>query len=144
MKKINKIGVIGHVDHGKTTLSSVVHGLSVDNNEVVIVGLGVPEKYKNFGRTTLLINGKEYIEKLLANNTSGVKRGRIDEILEQGNAIYLTNIHGGYGNGRSRKLPKNTNIEEEFEKIQFKKSKLSRWERDEVVRLFLKKYEEVK
>jgi hypothetical protein len=40
------------------------------------------------------------------------------------------------GNNYSRSLPSNIDIVKEFELIQQKKSILSRWERDQVVRIF--------
>jgi hypothetical protein len=48
-----------------------------------------------------------------------------------------------YGGGFGRKLRDGINIVQEFELIQQKKSKLSKWERDQVVRQFNNAYKQV-
>jgi hypothetical protein len=54
---------------------------------------------------------------------------------------YLANID--FEKKYTRKLPDNINIVEEFCLIQLKKSKLSRWEREEIIRIFEKKFEKI-
>lgn len=50
----------------------------------------------------------------------------------------------GYGmSNKVRILPRSTNIIEEFKLIQNKESKLSKWERDEVVRIFKRNFKKV-
>ena len=49
-----------------------------------------------------------------------------------------------YGDSYERKLSNDINIIKEFELIQNKCSKLSKWERDEVVRIFKSKFKEIK
>ncbi len=52
--------------------------------------------------------------------------------------------YDGYNNNRAeRKLPSGINIEHEFELIQQKQSKLSRWERNLVESIFNKKYKKL-
>lgn len=43
----------------------------------------------------------------------------------------------------TRELPSGINLIDEYGKIQRKESKLSRWERDKIVRMFEKKYKSV-
>lgn len=50
----------------------------------------------------------------------------------------------GHGSGYERKLPQGTDIVQEFNLIQQKKSRLSRWERDTVVRIFHQNFRPVK
>lgn len=33
-----KVGIIGHVDHGKTTLTQAIKSVRLANNEIIIVG----------------------------------------------------------------------------------------------------------
>lgn len=53
---------------------------------------------------------------------------------------YMNDLYG-YGESRyERKLPEGTDIVKEYGLIQNKQSKLSKWERDMVVRIFEKNY----
>jgi len=57
--------------------------------------------------------------------------------------IYLPYMNDLYGYGESRyerKLPEGTDIIKEYGLIKNKQSKLSKWERDMVVRIFEKNY----
>jgi uncharacterized protein YacL (UPF0231 family) len=146
MKK--SIGTIGHVDHGKTTLTAALVKTMMKDNKVAIVDL--PES--GVGDAVKRILVEQGIENTVIVNTpeefftiAGEKYINND-LLHTGTQMYSRHIESlaMYGvNDYVRKLDSNTNIIKEFELIKQKKSKLSRWERDEVVRLFNKAFRKI-
>jgi len=68
---------------------------------------------------------------------------KLGGIMAMASMIYMPYMNDLYGYGKSRyerKLPDGTDIVKEYGLIQNKQSKLSKWERDMVVRIFEKNY----
>jgi len=84
------------------------------------------------GHGTFLVNGKRYAPKAHESRPRG-RRGFF------GMAV-VPMLYALGSNKHERKLPKGTDIIKEFALIQTKQSSLSKWERDEVVRIFEHNY----
>jgi len=80
----------------------------------------------------LIINSVEY--KRIQQKTPKASKGLSTIMMMTAMFSPVIDMYGG-GN-YSRSLPSNIDIVKEFELIQQKKSNLSRWERDQVVRIF--------
>ena len=108
--KQNKIGIIGHVDHGKTTLTAAMMDAGVeveDVNDII---------QHETGRGIIIASSNEH-------PASYVRT----PLLMRDDSMYSK---------RQRFLPEGTDIIKEYELIQRKASTLSRWERDQVVKIF--------
>jgi hypothetical protein len=87
----------------------------------------------------IVVNGREY---------ESIKNEKADK-LKMSSMAYASLMAAAslssslYGGGFGRKLRDGINIVQEFELIQQKKSKLSKWERDEVVRQFNNAYKPI-
>jgi len=84
----------------------------------------------------IMVNGIEYerIQEHVTKSRQG--SSRILALASMMALVGTASMYGGYGGGYSRSLPSNIDIVKEFELIQQKKSALSKWERDQVVRIF--------
>jgi hypothetical protein len=98
---------------------------------------------------TVVVNGVGYTEipkKKLKKSKSNLET--TEKSLEAGVDPYLAFLSQitaqypgmGFGEKYVRKLPGHVNFVEEYGKVQLKQSKLCRWDRDEVVRLFEANY----
>lgn len=140
-----EIGIIGHIGHfGKLQVQELIAKQAMEKNIDVIV---VDTESDN----TFEINGITY--EPIHDDTKVEKRKFPPELMGIqlcGDYIYEYKNHilpfVGYANQtkNQRKLSENINIIREFELIQIKCSKLSKWERDEVVRIFKLKFKEIK
>ncbi len=51
-KELRKIGTIGHIDHGKTTLSAAIATVIAESKQdVVVIGIDEPEEYRGISPT---------------------------------------------------------------------------------------------
>lgn len=134
-----KIGVIGHVGVGK---SEAV--LSLKDKSIGLIGIhkhGI--EMEEVLDEIFILNGIRYApikkEKAKHNPT----KPDISIILSAASLMYTPYMNdiSGYGeNGYTRKLPHGIDIIKEYGLIQSKKSNLSKWERDMVIRVFEKSY----
>jgi hypothetical protein len=145
MKK--QIGIVGHgnIDF---TCSEAKH-IEIKPEEVMIVGQGhvgktVAHQLQSKGVESILVDSDSFM-------VNGVAYKPIPRATSKGfskiasMAMALGAMGGyGFGSGYSRNLPDNVDIIQEFSRIQHKKSSLSRWERDEVVRIFYRNFQRVK
>lgn len=122
MKK--KIGVIGHVDHGKTALTDALKNHASLSDVVVMC--------EPIRKNWIEVEGIKYreIEKPRVS-------GRMAQIL-----IMAQMMGGGYGEPKEPQRP-DVDIVSEFALIQQKKSNLSRSQRDWVVSQFHSRYKAV-
>jgi hypothetical protein len=125
-----KIRIIGH---GK---NAVVQELKHKGIDIVVIDNIEPDE-------SFDLNGVKYApiktEQRKHNNVSS----KLGVIMAMGSMIYMPYMNDLYGYGESRyqrKLPDATDIVKEYGLIQNKQSKLSKWERDMVVRIFEKNY----
>ena len=119
--------VIGHHDLGRTTLLENI------KHEIILIDDSNPME-------TVNINGVNY-EKIELNRNSNRAYSRIVQIAAMAASFGAMDM---YGNQYERKLPEGINIVKEFELIQQKKSRLSKWERDAVEVVFNRNYKKVK
>jgi len=126
MKNLEKMGTIGRIGVGKTTLAEAIANTSKElERGIVIVGKD---------NTIIAINGTEY---RLKSSESKSKKSSLFGLVE----MMYPPIYDYGSSNYQRQLSKDINLVKEFELIQNKKSSLSKWERDEVERIFLKKFE---
>lgn len=129
MKK--EIGTIGHIDHGKTT---VIQELKDKGIDVIIVD-------ESFD-----LNGVKYAPIKTEQRKHKHVLSKLKGIMSMASMIYMPYMNDLYGYGESRyerKLPKGTDIVKEYGLIELKQSKLSKWERDMVVKIFNKNFYKV-
>jgi hypothetical protein len=131
----NKIGIIGMDGTGK----AVAEALKNRGVDVIIVDeptLHTPdESFDLHGVRYAPIKTEQRKHKHVSSKLGG--------IMAMASMIYLPYMNDLYGYGESRyerKLPEGTDIVKEYGLIQNKQSKLSKWERDMVVRIFEKNY----
>ena len=131
----NKIGIIGMTGTGK----AVAEALKNRGVDVIIVDeptLHTPdESFDLHGVRYAPIKTEQRKHKHVSSKLGG--------IMAMASMIYLPYMNDLYGYGESRyerKLPEGTDIVKEYGLIQNKQSKLSKWERDMVVRIFEKNY----
>jgi len=129
------VGVIGHVDSGKATLTAAL--MSAVNNKVDVIVIDEP-KYDN----SFVVNGERYapIEREEKKHSKGL--GKLATIAAMTYLPYISNL-GSPHSKYDRKLPKGVDLVKEFSLIQNKQSKLSKWERDEVIFQFNKHFKKV-
>jgi hypothetical protein len=121
-----KIGIIGN-DKGK----AVIEALKNRGINAIIVDEPNSHSYNE----SFNLNGVKYAPiKTEQSKHMSSKLGGIMSIAS------MNDLHG-YGESQyQRKLPDGTDIVKEYGLIQKKQSKLSKWERDMVVRIFEKNY----
>lgn len=123
-------------------------------------GKAVAEAFKNKGIDVIIVdepNSHSYDESF---DLNGVKyepikkeqkkhkhySSKLGGIMAMASMIYMPYMNDLYGYGESRyerKLPDGTDIVKEYGLIQNKQSKLAKWERDMVVRIFENNYSRV-
>ena len=135
MKKqilIADCGFIGHADIGKTTLTEKL--AMTLNNKVDVIVIDETKPHNSFE-----VNGELYVpieteETKAYHGSRGIsKLAAVAAMMYQ---PYMDLLDSRY----DRKLPKGTDIITEYGLIQQKKSKLSKWERDDVVFKFNKHF----
>ena len=135
MEKMEKIiGLIGHVGHGKSVAESLKH----KGVYVVIVDAKQIEHNESFD-----LNGVKYAPIKTERRKHKHYSSKLGGILAMASMIYMPYMNDLYGYGESRyerKLSVGTDIVKEYGLIQNKQSKLSKWERDMVVRIFERNY----
>lgn len=126
-----KIGIIGSAGHGK-----VVEALKEKGIDIVVIDN--IEKDESFD-----LNGVRYAPIKKEQRKHKHVSSKLGGIMAMASMIYMPYMNDLYGYGESkyeRKLPDGTDIIKEYGLIQNKQSKLSKWERDMVVRIFEKNY----
>jgi hypothetical protein len=127
------IGIIGHVGHGK---NSVVQELKNKGIDIVVIDNIEPDE-------SFDLNGVKYAPIKTEQRKHKHVSSKLGGIMAMASMIYMPYMNDLYGYGESRyerKLPDGTDIVKEYGLIQNKQSKLSKWERDMVVRIFEKNY----
>jgi hypothetical protein len=130
----NKIGTIGHVGHGKNTVVQELKNKGIDI--VVIDNIDEPDE-------SFYLNGVKYAPIKTEQRKHKHVSSKLGGIMAMASMIYMPYMNDLYGYGESRyerKLPDGTDIVKEYGLIQNKQSKLSKGERDMVVRIFEKNY----
>lgn len=122
MKK--KIGVIGHVDHGKTALTEALKNHASLSDVVVMC--------EPIRKNWIEVGGIKYRE---------IEKPKVSVRIAQIMTMYK--MIGGYGVSTEPQRP-DVNIFSEYKLIQQKKSNLSRSQRDWVVSQFHSRYKEIK
>jgi hypothetical protein len=125
-----KIGIIGH---GKNT---VVQELKNKGIDIVVIDNIEPDE-------SFDLNGVKYAPIKTEQRKHKHVSSKLGGIMAMASMIYMPYMNDLYGYGESlyeRKLPDGTDIVKEYGLIQNKQSKLSKWERDMVVRIFEKNY----
>jgi hypothetical protein len=128
-----RIGIVGHIGHGKNT---VVQELKNKGIDVVVIDNIEPDE-------SFDLNGVKYAPIKTEQRKHKHVSSKFGGIMAMASMIYLPYMNDLYGYGESRyerKLPDGTDIVKEYGLIQNKQSKLSKWERDMVVRIFEKNY----
>jgi hypothetical protein len=128
-----RIGIIGHVGHGK---NDVVQELKNKGVDVVVIDNIEPDE-------SFYLNGVKYAPIKTEQRKHKHVSSKLGGIMTMASMIYMPYMNDLYGYGESqyeRKLPDGTDIVKEYGLIQNKRSKLSKWERDMVVKIFEKNY----
>jgi hypothetical protein len=128
-----RIGIIGHVGHGK---NAVVQELKNKGIDVVVIDNIEPDE-------SFDLNGVKYAPIKTEQRKHKHVSSKLGGIMAMASMIYMPYMNDLYGYGESRyerKLPDGTDIVKEYGLIQNKQSKLSKWERDMVVKIFEKNY----
>jgi hypothetical protein len=128
-----RIGIIGHVGHGK---NAVVQELKNKGIDVVVIDNIEPDE-------SFALNGVKYAPIKTEQRKHKHVSSKLGGIMAIASMIYMPYMNDLYGYGESRyerKLPDGTDIIKEYGLIQNKQSKLSKWERDMVVKIFEKNY----
>lgn len=132
----NKIGIIGHVGHSKNTVVKELKNKGVD---VIVIN----EPNTTTHDESFDLNGVRYAPIKTEQRKHNYVSSKLGGIMAMASMIYMPYMNDLYGYGESkyeRKLPEGTDIVKEYGLIQNKQSKLSKWERDMVVRIFEKNY----
>jgi hypothetical protein len=131
----NKIGIIGMDGSGK----AVAEALKNKGVDVIIVDEQNSHSYDE----SFDLNGVKYAPIKTEQRKHKHVSTKLGGIMAMASMIYMPYMNDLYGYGESRyerKLPDGTDIVKEYGLIQNKQSKLSKWERDMVVRIFEKNY----
>lgn len=126
-----KIGIVGIAGQGKVAKALIDKGIDI----VVINSVEADECFELNGIKYAPIKKEQKKHKHVSSKLGG--------IMAMASLMYMPYMNELYGYGESqyeRKLPKGTDIVKEYGLIQTKQSKLSRWERDMVVRIFEKNF----
>lgn len=137
-----EILVVGHGDMGKTCVSQL------QEKGIAAVLIDPPVDYigkvitHNCDMAPIVVNPNII-------NVNGISYEPIPKYMDKDYSKMLVmatamSAMSGFGNGYERQLPDGVNIVDEFILIQQKKSRLSKWERDQVERMFRKNYRPVK
>lgn len=122
-----RVAIIGHVNHGKTTLTSAIEVALKARKETIIV---VQKKKPDITINGIGWNAKQDTKKV----------GNISSIVS-----FLATFNcfdsNVFGNSYQRNLPKGLDIIKEYGLIELKQSKLSKWERERVISIFEKNFE---
>lgn len=131
----NKIGIIG-MDGTRKAVAEALKNRGVD---VIIVD--EPTLYTH--DESFDLNSVRYEPIKTEQRKHKHVSSKLGGIMAMASMIYLPYMNDLYGYGESRyerKLPEGTDIVKEYGLIENKQSKLSKWERDMVVRIFEKNY----
>jgi hypothetical protein len=131
----NKTGIIGMDGSGK----AVAEALKNKGVDVIIVDEPNSRSYDE----SFDLNGVKYAPIKTEQRKHKHVSSKLGGIMAMASMIYMPYMNDLYGYGESRyerKLPDGTDIVKEYGLIQNKQSKLSKWERDMVVRIFEKNY----
>jgi hypothetical protein len=131
----NKTGIIGMDGSGK----AVAEALKNKGVDVIIVDEPNSRSYDE----SFDLNGVKYAPIKTEQRKHKHVSSKLGGIMAMASMIYMPYMNDLYGYGESRyerKLPDRTDIVKEYGLIQNKQSKLSKWERDMVVRIFEKNY----
>jgi len=127
-----RIGIIGSDNAGKAAIDALKEkGIDV----VVIDNIEPDESFD--------LNGVKYAPIKTEQRKHKHVSSKLGGIMAMASMIYMPYMNDLYGYGESRyerKLPDGTDIVKEYGLIQKKQSKLSKWERDMVVKIFEKNY----
>ena len=131
----NKIGIIGMTGTGK----AVAEALKNRGVDVIIVD----EPTLHTHDESFDLNGVKYAPIKTEQRKHKHVSSKLGGIIAMASTMYMPYMNDLYGYGESRyerKLPEGTDIVKEYVLIQNKQSKLSKWGRDMVVRIFEKNY----
>ena len=127
-----KIGIIGSGNAGKAAIEALKEkGIDI----VVIDNIEQDESF--------YLNGVKYAPIKTEQRKHKHVSSKLGGIMAMASMIYMPYMNDLYGYGESRyerKIPDGTDIVKEYGLIQNKQSKLSKWERDMVVKIFEKNY----
>lgn len=124
------IGIIGSGEAGK----AAIQALKEKGIDVVVIDNIEPDE-------SFDLNGVKYAP--IKTEKRKHKKTKLGAFIAAASIMCMPSMDELYGYGDSpyeRKLPAGTDIVKEYGLIQLKKSKLSRWERDAVVRIFERNY----
>jgi hypothetical protein len=128
-----RIGIIGHVGHRK---DAVIQELKNKGIDVFVIDNIEPDE-------SFYLNGVKYAPIKTEQRKHRHVSSKLGGIMAMASMIYMpymNDLHG-YGESRyERKLLDGTDIVKEYGLIQNNQSKLSKWERDMVVKIFEKNY----
>lgn len=133
MEKERGIQIIGHIGHGKNTVVQELKNKGID--VLVIDSIEHDESFD--------LNGVKYAPIKTEQRKHKHVSSKLGGIMAMASMMYMPYMNDLYGYGESRyerKLQEGTDIIKEYGLIQNKQSKLSKWERDMVVRIFEKNY----
>ena len=131
----NKIGIIGMTGTGK----AVAEALKNRGVDVIIVD----EPTLHTHDESFDLNGVKYAPIKTEQRKHKHVSSKLGGIIAMASTMYMPYMNDLYGDGESRyerKLQEGTDIVKEYGLMQNKQSKLSKWERDMVVRIFEKNY----
>lgn len=135
-KRMN-FGLIGVACHG-SVLSAAIRSIQEKEPNVIIVHAPEPPVQ------TIEINGIKYakIEKDKPNYGHSMRGSMLHALgnVYEETLSEISLIRDAYGSNYKRKLPKGIDVIKEFGLIQNKQSNLSKWEREEVIRIFEKNF----
>jgi len=126
------IGIIGHVKNIN------VQELKDKGVDVIVVDVNGIETDGSF-----ILNSIKYAPIKTERRKHKNYSSKLGGILAMTSMMYMPYMNDLYGGGESRyerKLTEGTDIVKEYGLVQNKQSKLSKWERDMVVRIFEKNY----
>lgn len=133
MEKERGIQIIGHIGHGKNTVVQELKNKGID--VLVIDSIEHDESFD--------LNGVKYAPIKTEQRKHKHVSSKLGGIMAMASMMYMPYMNDLYGYGESRyerKLQEGADIIKEYGLIQNKQSKLSKWERDMVVRIFEKNY----
>jgi hypothetical protein len=143
-KEIKNLKVIGFAGQGKTALMQQAIEDSINRGERVIIVDTSNEKVTEYPINSFTVNGERYVPIEKETSRSNYRKSKLAQVAEMLATPYLPYIDNfGYTSKIDRKLSSNIDIIKEYGLIQLKKSTLSSWERNAVVRMFERNYKKV-
>jgi thioredoxin reductase len=127
-EKENKIILVGQGNVGKLA----AHYLEEKGIDTILVDGG------KIDRNSFEVNGVRYAPNKLEESNPKMS-GKMASMLAMAEMFGAMDYGGRY----ERTLPKSVNIIKEYGLIQLKQSKLSKWEREQVVRIFEQNYKKL-